>query len=160
LGERTTPGVGARNAQPRERPLGIGVHPGDAEGARLRHALLVGLFERGKRAALVVKEHPLRHEAISRRAAAGPQGLLPAFRSTPLQGYCSPPRDRIAIAFSPLRDASPQDILAWSRRAETLGYEGVFIPESFCDSLTYAQAVALGTTRLKVGTAITNVYLR
>jgi alkanesulfonate monooxygenase SsuD/methylene tetrahydromethanopterin reductase-like flavin-dependent oxidoreductase (luciferase family) len=68
--------------------------------------------------------------------------------------------ERIAIAFSPLRDASPQDILAWSRRAETLGYEGVFIPESFCDSLTYAQAVALGTTRLKVGTAITNVYLR
>jgi len=68
--------------------------------------------------------------------------------------------ERIAIAFSPLRDASPQDILAWSRRAETLGFEGVFIPESFCDSLTYAQAVALGTTRLKVGTAITNVYLR
>ncbi|HSV05379.1 MAG TPA: LLM class flavin-dependent oxidoreductase [Candidatus Binatus sp.] len=68
--------------------------------------------------------------------------------------------ERIAIAFSPLRDASPQDILAWSRRAETLGYEGVFIPESFCNSLAYAQAVALATTRLKVGTAITNVYLR
>src|SRR5262245_45941288 len=77
-----------------------------------------------------------------------------------MQGYCSPPMERIAIAFSPLRDASPQDILAWSRRAATLGFEGVFIPESFCDSLTYAQAVALGTTRLKVGTAITNVYLR
>ena len=35
-----------------------------------------------------------------------------------------------------------------------------FIPESFCDSLAYAQAVALATTRLAVGTAITNVYLR
>ena len=68
--------------------------------------------------------------------------------------------ERIAIAFSPLRDASPQDILAWSRRAETLGYEAVFIPESFCDSLAYAEAVALGTTRVKIGTAITNVYLR
>ena len=68
--------------------------------------------------------------------------------------------ERIAIALSPLRDASPQDILAWARRAETLGYEAVFIPESFCDSLAYAEAVALGTARVKVGTAITNVYLR
>ncbi len=68
--------------------------------------------------------------------------------------------ERIALAFSPLRDASPRDIVAWARRAETLGYEGVFIPESYCDSLAYAEAVALATERLRVGTAITNVYLR
>jgi alkanesulfonate monooxygenase SsuD/methylene tetrahydromethanopterin reductase-like flavin-dependent oxidoreductase (luciferase family) len=68
--------------------------------------------------------------------------------------------DRLAVAFSPLRDASPRDILAWSRRAEDLGWEAVFIPESYNDSLAYAEAVALGTTRLGVGTAITNVYLR
>src|SRR5579884_4130443 len=68
--------------------------------------------------------------------------------------------DRTAFAFSPLRDATPADILAWARRAEALGYEAVFIPESFNDSLAYAEAVALSTTRLKVGTAITNVYLR
>src|SRR5262249_166731 len=68
--------------------------------------------------------------------------------------------DRTAVAFSPLRDASPADILAWSRRAESLGYSGVFIPESFNDSLAYAQAVASVTTRLAVGTGITNVYLR
>ncbi len=67
---------------------------------------------------------------------------------------------RIALAFSPLRDASPRDVVAWARRAEALGYEGVFIPESYCDSLAYAQAVALATARLRVGTAITNVYLR
>ena len=70
------------------------------------------------------------------------------------------PEERIAVAVSPLRDASPRDILAWARRAETLGYEGVFIPESFNDSLAYAEAVALATSRLRVGTAITNVYLR
>ena len=70
----------------------------------------------------------------------------------------APPR--IALAFSPLRDAGPRDIVAWSRRAEALGYEAVFIPESYCDSLAYAQAVALRTDRLRVGTAITNVYLR
>src|SRR5215831_5700998 len=67
---------------------------------------------------------------------------------------------RIALAFSPLRDASPRDIVAWARRAEVLGFEAVFIPESYCDSLAYAQAVAQATTRLLVGTAITNVYLR
>src|SRR4029453_18656969 len=68
--------------------------------------------------------------------------------------------DRIAVAFSPLRDAPPRDILAWSRRAETLGFAGIFIPESFNDSLAYAQAVAAATERVAVGTGITNVYLR
>jgi 5,10-methylenetetrahydromethanopterin reductase len=68
--------------------------------------------------------------------------------------------DRIAVAFSPLRDAQPHEILAWSRRAEGLGFAGVFIPESFNDSLAYAQAVASVTTRLHVGTGITNIYLR
>jgi alkanesulfonate monooxygenase SsuD/methylene tetrahydromethanopterin reductase-like flavin-dependent oxidoreductase (luciferase family) len=68
--------------------------------------------------------------------------------------------DRVCLAFSPLRDAPPAEIVAWSQRAETLGYDAVFIPESFNDSLAYAQAVAQTTKRLQVGTAITNVYLR
>jgi alkanesulfonate monooxygenase SsuD/methylene tetrahydromethanopterin reductase-like flavin-dependent oxidoreductase (luciferase family) len=67
---------------------------------------------------------------------------------------------RIAVSFSPLRDAGLADIVAWARRAEALGYDGVYIPESFNDSLAYAQAVAHATTRIHVGTAITNVYLR
>jgi len=66
----------------------------------------------------------------------------------------------IALAFSPLRDASPADILSWARRAEELGYDGVFVPESYNDSLAYAQAVAHVTRRIRVGTGITNVYLR
>src|SRR6266568_5031068 len=68
--------------------------------------------------------------------------------------------ERIALAFSPLRDASPRDIVSWSRDAEERGYEAVFIPESYCDSLAYAEAVALATRRLRVWTGITNVYLR
>ena len=67
---------------------------------------------------------------------------------------------RIAMAFSPLRDASPREVVAWARRAEELGYDGVFIPESYNDSLAWAEAVALATSRIRVGTAITNVYLR
>jgi 5,10-methylenetetrahydromethanopterin reductase len=68
--------------------------------------------------------------------------------------------DRIALGLMPLRDAPPGDILAWGRRAEELGFEAVFLSESYGDSLAYAEAVALATTRLHVGTAITNVYLR
>ena len=67
---------------------------------------------------------------------------------------------KIALAFSPLRDAQPADIVDWSRRAEAKGFEAVMVPESFNDSLAYAQAVAQATKRLQVGTAITNVYLR
>ena len=67
---------------------------------------------------------------------------------------------RIALAFSPLRDAPPADILGWARRAEALDYAGVFVPESYNDSLAYAQAIAHATSRLRVGTGITNVYLR
>src|SRR5439155_21247926 len=90
------------------------------------------------------------------RLPSTPASTLPQPR---VAGYCSP-MDPIALAFSPLRDASPRDIVAWSERAEALGYEGVFIPESYCDSLAYALAVAQATRRLKVGTAITNIYLR
>src|SRR5438094_9734439 len=68
--------------------------------------------------------------------------------------------DRIALAFSPLRDASPRDVVAWSRGAEERGYEAVFIPESYCDSLAYAEAVALAASRLRGGAGGTNIYLR
>src|SRR5262249_1480204 len=80
--------------------------------------------------------------------------------------------DRIAVAFSPLRDASPQDILSWSRRAEELGFAGVFIPESFNDSPpppppsapppapAEAQAAAAPTSRIEVGTGLTNIHHR
>jgi len=67
---------------------------------------------------------------------------------------------RIALSISPLRDAQPADVLEWSRRAEARGFDAVLVPESFNDSLAYAQAIAAATTRLKVGTAITNIYLR
>src|SRR5947199_10088896 len=67
--------------------------------------------------------------------------------------------ERIALAFSPLRDASPRDIVSWSRDAEERGYEAVFIPEAYCDSLAYGGAVALATSRLRVGTGVTNIYL-
>ncbi len=65
-----------------------------------------------------------------------------------------------AIAFSALRDASPADIVRWARVVETRGLAGVYLTESYSDSLALAEAVALATSRILVGTAITNVYLR
>src|SRR5205823_6093320 len=85
------------------------------------------------------------------RGRALPQRRAPGYYSV---------MDRIALGLMPLRDASPRDVVAWSERAEALGFEAVFISESYGDSLAYAEAVALATDHLRVGTAITNVYLR
>jgi alkanesulfonate monooxygenase SsuD/methylene tetrahydromethanopterin reductase-like flavin-dependent oxidoreductase (luciferase family) len=71
-----------------------------------------------------------------------------------------PPMSDIGIAFAALRDAPPRDVVGWARGAEARGFTAVFLTESFNDSLGYAGAVALATTRIAVGTAITNVYLR
>ncbi len=80
-----------------------------------------------------------------------PQWLAPRYASM---------MERVALGLMPLRDASPREVVAWSQRAEALGFEAVFISESYGDSLAYAEAVALATDRLRVGTAITNIYLR
>lgn len=46
------------------------------------------------------------------------------------------------------------------RMAEEKGFEAVFFTELVNDALACAEAVALGTTRVKVGTFIANVYFR
>src|SRR5438309_709952 len=145
------PGVGPRDAEPGKRPLRVRVDPGDAERAGLRHTLLVGLFVGGEAALLEVEEHPPGHALPCSRGPALPQRLSPRYGSV---------MDRIALGLMPLRDASPRDVVGWSQQAEALGFEAVFISESYGDSLAYAEAVALATDRLRVGTAITNVYLR
>jgi hypothetical protein len=66
--------------------------------------------------------------------------------------------DDRSVSPSPAARRAPTAELP-GRRAEAR-VRGGFIPESFNDSLAYAQAVAQATRRLLVGTAITNVYLR
>ena len=41
---------------------------------------------------------------------------------------------QLSLSFSPMRDAGPDDIVAWSQAAEAAGFAGVFIPESLHDS--------------------------
>jgi alkanesulfonate monooxygenase SsuD/methylene tetrahydromethanopterin reductase-like flavin-dependent oxidoreductase (luciferase family) len=69
---------------------------------------------------------------------------------------------RIGIAlFSYLIGHTPyKDLVALSQLAEEKGFEAVVFPELVNDALACAEAVALGTTRITVGTFIANVWLR
>src|ERR1700693_5329539 len=69
-------------------------------------------------------------------------------------------KPRIALALSAMPDTPPQTIIDLSKRAEDSGFSGVFITEAGNDSLAYCIGVGAHTRTLKLGTAITNIYLR
>src|SRR5437867_1589509 len=71
------------------------------------------------------------------------------------------PRSAHALALGVIRLAGqPAAPRAGARDAGERGYEAVFTPASYCASLAYAEAVARATSRLRVGTGVTNIYLR
>jgi alkanesulfonate monooxygenase SsuD/methylene tetrahydromethanopterin reductase-like flavin-dependent oxidoreductase (luciferase family) len=53
-----------------------------------------------------------------------------------------------------------KDLIALSRLAEEKGFDAVVFPELVNDALACAEAVALSTNRIKVGTFIANVWFR
>ena len=65
-----------------------------------------------------------------------------------------------ALACTILPDSPPARLLEWSRAAEDAGFSGVFMTEANTDSLACSLALGLHTKRIKLGTAITNIYLR
>ena len=67
---------------------------------------------------------------------------------------------KIAIACTILPDSPPARLIEWSRAAEDAGFSGVFMTEANNDSLACSLALGLHTKRIKLGTAITNIYLR
>ena len=67
---------------------------------------------------------------------------------------------KIALACSILPDSPPARLIEWSRAAEDAGFSGVFMTEANNDSLACSLALGLHTKRIKLGTAITNIYLR
>src|SRR5579862_292686 len=67
---------------------------------------------------------------------------------------------KIAIACTILPDSPPARLIEWSRAAEDAGFSGVFMTEANNDSLACSLALGLNTKRIKLGTAITNIYLR
>ncbi len=67
---------------------------------------------------------------------------------------------KIALAFTILPDSPPARLIEWSRAAEDAGFSGVFMTEANNDSIACSLALGLHTRRIKLGTAITNIYLR
>ena len=67
---------------------------------------------------------------------------------------------KIALACTILPDSPPARLVEWSRAAEDAGFSGVFMTEANNDSLACSLALGLQTKRIKLGTAITNIYLR
>ena len=65
-----------------------------------------------------------------------------------------------ALACTILPDSPPARLIEWSRAAEDAGFSGVFMTEANNDSLACSLALGLQTKRIKLGTAITNIYLR
>ncbi|HYK66233.1 MAG TPA: LLM class flavin-dependent oxidoreductase [Patescibacteria group bacterium] len=67
---------------------------------------------------------------------------------------------KIALACTILPDSPPARLIEWARAAEDAGFTGVFMTEANNDSLACSLALGLQTRRIKLGTAITNIYLR
>jgi|SRR5580658_2269294 5,10-methylenetetrahydromethanopterin reductase len=67
---------------------------------------------------------------------------------------------KIALACTTLPDCPPDTLIAWAREAEEAGLDGVFLTEAGNDSLACALALGMHTKRIRLGTAITNIYLR
>jgi 5,10-methylenetetrahydromethanopterin reductase len=67
---------------------------------------------------------------------------------------------KTALACTILPDSPPARLIEWSRAAEDAGFSGVFMTEANNDSLACSLALGLNTKRIKLGTAITNIYLR
>ncbi len=67
---------------------------------------------------------------------------------------------RLGIVLSTVTEANPADFIEIARRAEDHGFEAVLVNEAGGDALACAQAIALRTERLRVGTNVANLYLR
>src|SRR5262245_39232858 len=70
------------------------------------------------------------------------------------------PRIGIALMSYLIGHTPYKDLITMSQLAEEKGFEAVVFPELVNDALACAEAVALGTHRIKVGTCIANIWLR
>ena len=67
---------------------------------------------------------------------------------------------RLGIVLSTATDAPPRELMAIGQLAEDHGYEAVLVNEGRGDALACAEAIALATNTIKVGTNIANIYYR
>jgi alkanesulfonate monooxygenase SsuD/methylene tetrahydromethanopterin reductase-like flavin-dependent oxidoreductase (luciferase family) len=66
----------------------------------------------------------------------------------------------LGVVLSTATEASPQEFIRLGQVAEEKGFAAVLVNEGRGDALACAQAIAFGTSRIKVGTNIANIYFR
>ena len=67
---------------------------------------------------------------------------------------------RLGVVLSTATDAPPRELMDIGKLAEDQGYEAVLVNEGRGDALACAEAIALATDTIKVGTNIANIYYR
>ena len=67
---------------------------------------------------------------------------------------------RFGVVLSTATAGSPQEFIDIGKMAEDQGYEAVLVNEGRGDALACAEAIAMATSRIKVGTNIANIYFR
>ncbi len=67
---------------------------------------------------------------------------------------------RLGIVLSTATDAPPRELMAIGKLAEDHGYAAVLVNEGRGDALACAEAIALATSTIRVGTNIANIYYR
>ena len=67
---------------------------------------------------------------------------------------------RLGIVLSTATDAPPRELMAIGKLAEDHGYAAVLVNEGRGDALACAEAIALATDTIQVGTNIANIYYR
>src|SRR5215510_924654 len=67
---------------------------------------------------------------------------------------------RLGVVLSTATEAPPKEFVQLGQLAEEQGFEAILVNEGRGDALACAEAIALHTSRIKVGTNIANIYFR
>lgn len=67
---------------------------------------------------------------------------------------------RLGFVLSTVTDAPPQEFVELGKMAEAQGFDAMLVNEGAGDALANALAIGIGTSTIKVGTNIANIYFR
>ncbi len=67
---------------------------------------------------------------------------------------------RLGVVLSTATEAPPKEFIELGKLAEDKGFAAMLVNEGRGDALACAEAIALNTSRIKVGTNIANIYFR
>ena len=67
---------------------------------------------------------------------------------------------RLGVVLSTATEVPSKEFVRLGQVAEEKGFDAILVNEGRGDALACAEAIALGTTRIKVGTNIANIYFR